>query len=131
MGSGEWGDICEKTAKYILHATFLHCSLPHLAPSTTCRRDYRTQCKHPHTLSLLRRGQAYSARQAVLVLVDPPIINGDTHHKSGTLLRHYSDIYCSLAPLVLEDGHTLLGCHQFTQPVAEQCCQDSSLVPNP
>jgi hypothetical protein len=43
-----WGDVAEKTADYILHATFMHCSLPHLLPTSSSGRDYRIQCKHPH-----------------------------------------------------------------------------------
>ena len=113
-----WGKVAEKTAHYILNTTFMHCSLPHLLPSASSGRDYRSQCRHPHTLSLLRGRGDYSANQALLP--EPPIVEVSTF-KKGETRRQYSDVYCSVAPLVLEDGHTLLGCHAFIQPVAEQC----------
>ncbi len=96
----------------------MHCLLPHLLPSASSGRDYRSQCQHPHTLSLLRGRGDYSANQALLS--EPPIVEVSTF-KKGETRRQYSDDYCSVAPLVLEDGHTLLGCHAFIQPVAEQC----------
>jgi hypothetical protein len=113
-----WGDVAEKTTHYILHASFMHCSLPHLLPSASSGRDYRSQCKHPHILSLLRATGAYTANRPLLP--EPTIVEVSTK-KKGETRRQYSDEFHSVAPLVLEDGHTLLGCHAFVQPVAEQC----------
>jgi hypothetical protein len=42
-------------------------------------------------------------------------------NKPGSIMRRYSNVACSVATLLLEDGHTLLGCHEFTQPVTDQC----------
>jgi hypothetical protein len=59
-----WGDISDKTAQYILHASFRHCTLPHLTPRNTPARDYRIQCRHPNILRLLRNTHQFSSRQA-------------------------------------------------------------------
>ena len=113
-----WGNICEKATSYILKTTFLHCQLPHLPPSSSTLRDHRTQCHHPRTLSMLRRVAAYSCLPD---MIKDPSTEDITTNKPGSTKRQYSNVACSVAPLLLEDGHTLLGCHQFTQPVAEQC----------
>jgi hypothetical protein len=113
-----WGNISEKAASYILKTTFLHCQLPHLPPSSSTLRDHRTQCQHPRTLSMLRRDAAYSCLPDMIT--DPATEEIPTN-KPGSTKRQYSNVACSVAPLLLEDGHTLLGCHEFSQPVAEQC----------
>jgi hypothetical protein len=110
-----WGDIRDKTAQYILKASFLHCMLPHLTPMNTSNHDYRIQCMHPKILRLLRNSQKYSSRQAHLP--DPPMVPIDSRGPKVT----YSDHYANVASLVHEDGHTQLGCHTFAAPVDEQC----------
>jgi hypothetical protein len=113
-----WGNISEKASSYIINSTFLHCLLPHLPLSSSTKRDHRPQCQHPRTLSMLRRVAAYSCLPDMIT--DPATEDIPTN-KPGVTKRHYSNVACSVAPLLLEDGHTLLGSHEFTQPVAEQC----------
>jgi hypothetical protein len=108
-----WGDISDKTAQYILHASFLHCTLPHLTPRNTSARDCRIQCMYPNILRLLRNTQQFSSRQAPLP--DPP----STTSRNNKVI--YSDHYANVASLVLQDGHTQVGCHTFLPPVDEQC----------
>ena len=67
---------------------------------------------------MLRRVAAYSCLPDMIT--DPATEDIPTN-KPGATKRHYSNVACSDAPLLLEDGHTLLGSHEFTQPVAEQC----------
>ena len=113
-----WGNISEKASSYILKSTFLHCQLPHLPPSSSTLRDHRTQCQHPRTLNMLRRVAAYSC---VPHMITDPCTEEIPTNKPCATKRQYSNVACSVAPLLLEDGHTLLGSHEFTQPVAEQC----------
>jgi hypothetical protein len=108
-----WGDIRDKTAQYILHASFLHCTLPHLTPRNTSARDYRIQCRHPYILRLLRNTHQFPSRQAQLS--DPPTTTG----RNNNVI--YSDHNANVAALVLQDGHTQVGCHTFLPPVDEQC----------
>ncbi len=60
---------------------------------------------------------AYTARTDFLQ--DPPLTSSAT--RTGTTLTRYSDVYSNVAPYLLEDGHSPLGCHTFTPIVDEQC----------
>jgi hypothetical protein len=68
-------------------------------------------------LKLLRDHQRYSSRNDFLR--DPALTSSAT--TKGTLVVRYSDVYSNVAPYLLEDGHSSLGCHTFTTIVDEQC----------
>ena len=112
-----WGSLRDRARQYILDSQFLHCELPHLAPLNHPSRDRRIQCQHPRALKLLRDHQRYSSRNDFLR--DPALTSSAT--TKGTLVVRYSDVYSNVAPYLLEDGHSSLGCHTFTTIVDEQC----------
>jgi hypothetical protein len=67
---------------------------------TKVTRDRRTRCKHPSTLSILRKQQRYD-RDAFIA---EPDIERDAKSDSDI----YKSVYSTIAPLVLVDGHTTL-----------------------
>ncbi len=88
--------------QHVLQASYLHCLLPHVMPLShderLVKRDYRTGCKYPEILCLVRNQQRYGRA----AYTTAPATERDT--KSGKEV--YSSVYSSIAPLILYDGHT-------------------------
>ena len=67
---------------------------------TMVTRDRRTRCKHPATLSMLRKQQRYDRN----AFIAEPDIERDAKSASDI----YKSVFSTIAPLVLVDGHTTL-----------------------